>query len=356
MSWEILSLQEQKKWEDYLKQLPPDKQDIYYHPNYYKIYKEYGDGEPYCFVYQQNDDIALYPFLKNEIDRKKFSLKEKYFDIQGAYGYNGVASSNLESSFVSNFYKEFEDFCAKENIIAEFTRFHPLLNNYQFSENHLTVIKDRKTVWLDLSVDKETRWKESYSGNNRNMIRKAQKNGITVSKAGNESDYLEFYEIYLSTMKEVGALSYYFFNPEYALNFNSELGNKQQLLFADYQGKRICSMLLMINGEYAHYHLSGRLNEFSRLAANNLILDEAIEIARERGAKYFHFGGGNSNDMKDPLFKFKANFSNTLADFYIGKKIHNQEVYHGICNKWEELYPHLKDKYNRFLLKYRQTN
>ncbi len=356
MSWQILNINDLIEWEDFIKQLPLKQQDIYFHPNYYKIYFEYGDGAPFCFVYQDEEGLALYPFLKNLIDPKRFQLNESFYDIQGAYGYNGVVSSSYKDSFIRKFYEAFDEFCQSENIIAEFTRFHPLLENHKFSENHLTVIKDRKTVWLDLSPDKETRWKESYSGNNRNMIRKALKNKIKVNKASDEEGYSTFYQMYLTTMKEVGASEYYYFNEKYAQNFSSLLNGKQVLLEADYQGNKICSMILMLYGEYAHYHLSGRVREFSKLAANNLILDEAIELAKEKGAKYFHFGGGNSNDQSDPLFKFKSNFSKSFADFYIGKKVHNKEIYEQICSVWEQNHPELKEKYKHFLLKYRQTN
>ncbi|NJO93009.1 MAG: hypothetical protein HC831_31650 [Chloroflexia bacterium] len=175
MSWEILTLKDNSKWENHLNQITDKQQDIYFHPAYYKIYKEYGDGEPLCFVYSDNGNLALYPFLKNKIAKDDFGLEKDFFDIQGAYGYNGVISSSYQSDFVNGFYQAFEDFCSHDGIIAEFTRFHPLLENYKFSSEHLTVIKDRKTVWLDLEADKDTRWKESYSGNNRNMIRKSFK-------------------------------------------------------------------------------------------------------------------------------------------------------------------------------------
>ena len=182
MSWEILSLKDTRKWENYFNQLPVKQQDIYFHPKYYKVYKEYRDGDPMCFIYLSDGELALYPFLRNPINSDDFSLNDEYFDIQGAYGYNGVVSSSYESTFVNGFHQAFSEFCNKENIIAEFTRFHPLLENHLFSNKHLTVIKDRKTVWLELKADKETRWKDSYSGNNRNMIRKALKNEIRVKK------------------------------------------------------------------------------------------------------------------------------------------------------------------------------
>ncbi len=354
MNWELLSLSDKEKWEALITELPINQRDIYFYPEYYRLYKEYGDGEPFCFIFKNDKGLAIYPFLKNKIDNSIYNLNSEYFDIQGTYGYNGVISSSYDEDFKNDFSLAFGEFCEKENIVAEFTRFHPLIKNHQFSESHMTIIKDRQTVWLDLSADHTQFWKESYSSNNRNMIRKAQKNAIQVLLADRDSDYKLFYEIYLTTMKEVNALPYYYFDEKYALNFNSFIGNNQKLLIARYQGQNICAMLMMINGKYAHYHLSGRVKEFANLAANNLILDFAIQIAREHGAQLFHFGGGNSTDLKDPLFKFKSNFSKTNADFYIGKKVHNKEVYNQICSIWEHNNPEKKEKYANFLLKYRQ--
>ena len=356
MIYNLFSLEENDQWEAYLSKLTQTQKDIYYYPEYYRLYKEIGDGEPYCFVFQQNENLALYPFLKNKIENKDGELTDIYYDIQGAYGYNGVLSNNYEENFKESFSVAFGEFCIKNNIIAEFTRFHPLLKNHSFFDKHLQLIKDRQTVWLDLEKEYDSIWTECYSSKNRNMIRKARNSGVEVSVASNEEDYRSFYQIYLNTMKEVGASPYYFFNEQYALNFNAYLKTKQNLLIAKYHGKVICVMLLMINEVYAHYHLSGRLKEYSKLAANNLLLDIAIQQSKELGAQFFHFGGGNSNDLSDPLFKFKSNFSKTWADFYIGKKVHNKKVYEQICSSWEKNYPELKEKYKHFLLKYRQTS
>jgi len=354
MIWTILTLNESTQWNALLAELPLDQQDIYFTPEYYKLYKEYGDGEPYCFVFQNNEGLALYPFLKNKINNSNYLFDAEYFDIQGAYGYNGVASNNYSENFKEEFKNSFQNYCTNENIVAEFSRFHPLLKNHLFSEKYMSIIKDRQTVLLDLSCDYDSIWNDSYSSNNRNMIRKAQRNEINVRIAKNDTDYELFHQIYISTMLEVGAAAYYHFNKEYVHNFNKALVSKQLLLIAEYQEKPICVMLMMIYGRYAHYHLSGRIKDYSNLAANNFILDSAIQIAREHGARFFHFGGGNSSDPNDPLFKFKSNFSKDLTDFYIGKKVHNQEIYNRICKKWEQNNPDKKDKYAKFLLKYRQ--
>ncbi len=347
--YSVLSLKDAKIWSEYFNKLPEYQQDIYFTPEFYNLYEQNGNGIANCFVFTQNENFAIYPFLKNEI----IFNGEKYYDIQGAYGYNGVLSTTYDSKFIDDFYRAFDIFCKNENIIAEFTRFHPLMENHQFSEPYMNVIKDRQVVWLDLTKDYDQIWKDSYSCNNRNMIRKAQKNDIKLTISDKESDYKLFYEIYHATMKEVGAQSFYYFNEEYILHFKSLIGNKQKLLLASYQGKNICAMLLMLNGKYAHYHLSGRVKEYAHLAANNLLLDFAIQTAKEHGAQQLHLGGGTSSCPDDSLLRFKTNFSKARSTFYFGLKTHNHTIYNQIINQWEQKFPEKTDKYKKFLLRYR---
>ena len=100
-------LDEKEQWTKLLGKLPIDQQDIYYTPEYYELHEKNGDGTAMCFVYQKNDDIALYPFLMNSVNDAGYDLDDTYFDIQGAYGYNGVVTSNNNISFRKKFYNSF---------------------------------------------------------------------------------------------------------------------------------------------------------------------------------------------------------------------------------------------------------
>ena len=131
--YEILSLDDSDVWKSHLEKLPVEKQDIYYSSEYYKVYQNYGDGQALCFVYKEANKLALYPFFKNSVNQLGYQLEQAYFDIQGVYGYNGILTNSNDEEFKSNFFETFNDFCQKENIIAEFTRFNPLLNNFSFS-------------------------------------------------------------------------------------------------------------------------------------------------------------------------------------------------------------------------------
>jgi hypothetical protein len=350
--YSILSFSEKEQWTDCLNKLPIAQRDIYFTPEYYKLYENYGDGVAKCFVFEDGINTALYPFLINSVNVLGYNLNDQYFDIQGAYGYNGVVSSSYGQDFIASFHSAFNDYTAENNIIAEFTRFHPIIENNFFS-NSLSVFEDRSTVILDLRNDYELIWNSSYSSINRNMIRKAKNNNITVSISNTESDYKSFFEIYKNTMHNIGANEYYYFSGLFFNDFKTLLSNNHKLLLAKINGELICAALLMFYGNYAHYHLSGRLKEYSNTGVNNLILDEAVKIAQKENCSWFHFGGGNTNLSNDPLLKFKSNFSKDKLTFFIGKKIHNKKIYDIVIDQWTERFPEKGTKYKNFVLKYR---
>lgn len=285
-----------------------------------------------------------------------YKFSEEYYDIQGAYGYNGIITNSQNKDFIEEFFKAFQSYCKEERIIAEFTRFHPLLKNHLFSKDYMNIVYDRKTVFLEIPENIEDIWKDSYSSNNRNMIRKARKRNIEIIESSKKEDYQIFYEIYKETMDYVGSESYLYFNQDYFFDFLKLLPSNHRLILVKYNDEIIGGMILMMYQNYAHYHLSARKSEFGSFALNNLFLDHAIKIAHSNNCKQFHFGGGTTNNEKDSLLRFKSNFSTTKSDFYIGKKIHNLEVYNEVVKQWSEKYPEKYAKNKNKLLGYREIN
>ena len=353
MMYKLLNLNNSHLWKNYLNKLPVNQQDVYYTPEYYSIYEKNGDGKAQCFLFEQNGEIALYPFLINSVNELGYELDNNYFDIQGAYGYNGVISTTNEAWFINEFYNSFNLYCRENNIIAEFTRFHPVLNNHRFSEQNLNVVFDRKTVFLDITKNYNEIWTKEYSGNNRNMIRKAEKSGVKSLISQNEEDYLKFFELYHETMQNVGATVYYFFSEKYFKNMRMGLKDNLYLIFSKINDEFVGGMILFIYGDYAHYHLSARKKEFGKYAINNHFLDYAIKVAKKQGCKLFHFGGGTNSNENNPLFKFKSNFSSQRGEFYFGKKIHNIEIYNQVVNQWAKQNPEKIEQFKNQLLKYR---
>ena len=351
MTTNNLTLKEFERWIASLKKIKSVRQDLYFTPEYYSLYQNYGDGEARCFVFEKDGECAMYPFLINPITPLGYKLDMEYYDIQGAYGYNGIISSSEDAAFVAAFWEAFDAYCQEKDIVAEFTRFHPLLNNQRLSSPKMKTFFSRHTVSLDLTLSEDDIWKTQISSKNRNMIRKAEKEGVTIVES---DDYETFKRLYDGTMNNLHAEDFYFFPQSYYDEYKQTFKDKSLLCLAMFEGKPIAGSMFMFSDDYAHYHLSGRDRDYSRYAANNLILWYAIKKAKERGCKWFHFGGGTTGDESDSLLKFKKDFSKTETEFWIGKRVHNEAVYNEIVRQWQESYPEYYAKNKVKLLGYRE--
>ncbi len=345
----LLTLENKAEWTDYLQRIPAEKRDVYFSPEYYSLYQNYGDGEACCFVFEKDGDIVMYPFLRNSITPLGYKLEKEYYDIQGAYGYNGIIASNHDTCLINAFWESFDAWCQENDVVAEFSRFHPLLNNQELASPKMKRFYSRHTVSLDLTDDDI--WMHQISTKNRNMIRKAEKEGVTIVES---DDYETFRKLYNGTMSDLHAEDFYFFPPEYYSEYKQTFKDESLLCFAIYDGKVIAGSMFMYSDEYAHYHLSARDRVYSRYAANNLILWYGIQKAKERGCKLFHFGGGTTGDDNDSLLHFKRSFSHDLCEFWIGKRIHNQLIYDSVINQWKANNPQKWEKNRSRLLGYRE--
>lgn len=345
----LLTLGNSEAWNRYLQQIPAEKRDIYFTPEYYSLYQNYGDGEACCFVFEKDGDIVLYPFLRNPITPLGYHLDKEYYDIQGAYGYNGIIASTYNPDFIKAFWETFDLWCQEKSIVAEFSRFHPLLNNQKLASPKMKTYFSRHTVGLDLAGDDI--WMHQISSKNRNMIRKAEKEGVQIIES---DDYETFRKLYDGTMTDLHAEDFYFFPPSYYEEYKQTFKENSKLCFATLDGKIIAGSMFMYSDDYAHYHLSARNREYSRYAANNLILWYGIQKAKERGCKWFHFGGGTTSAEDDSLLKFKRDFSKTLCEFWIGKRVHNGAAYQAIVEQWKAKWPDNYEQNKVKLLGYRE--
>jgi hypothetical protein len=334
LKYKIFDINNMDDWYYYLNKL--EEKDVYFDPKYCQIYEEYNEGKAFLFVYEEGDNFVYYPFLLRRINNlpqlKNLTLDKEYFDIITPYGYGGpisnVKDSLTKESLFKNFSKVFSIYCEENNIVSEFVRFHPLLGNHQYYVGiDRTFV--RNTVYVDLEIPISEITKK-YSSQNRNKIRKADKNGLFVRHAS-ISELDRFLELYYRTMDKNNATDYYYFTKEFFLNTLRFLDSNVELVFVQYEEKVVSAGIFMHYNNTVHYHFSGSDREFLKFAPNNLLLDYMIKWSKDKGYKYFHLGGGYKGN--DDLYKFKKNFNkNGDLEFFVGKKIRNRHVYEKIKN------------------------
>ncbi|WP_392356169.1 peptidoglycan bridge formation glycyltransferase FemA/FemB family protein [Bacteroides fragilis] len=256
---------------------------------------------------------------------------EHIYDIITPYGYGGVLfEGNICVENLQSFWSDFTSKMVELNIVDCFVRYHPILANALPMKQITDVIDLGKTVALDLTSP-EVIW-ENIVSKNRNMIRKAEKNGVEIKHSNNPDLFEDFIRIYNATMDKDNAvviimkffrkiLSYHFLELPLKLYKN-----------ATFEDKIIAMSIILFANKQMHYHLSGSVMEYRNLAPSNLLLYKAALWGCEHGYKTFHLGGGVGSG-EDNLYKFKAAFNkNSNYQFSIAKYIFNQDKYDELVN------------------------
>ncbi len=313
------------QWDAFLKLFSDNQKDVYYSSWYNMMEQTRKQGTAKAFALKDSyGNAGFYPFIIRRIK------ESEYFDIETPYGYGGPIFNNNNEGFQHQFENEFLLFCQNKKVIAEFVRFHPLLCNENNFKENIHVLHNRKTVWIDLTDDINDIWMTSISTQNRNIIRKCEKNGL---RAEITDDYTQFRKIYQQTMMRVGAEKSYFFEDDYYKALKSQ--SKTILLVVKKDNEILAAAIFIGFGDFFHYHLSGSKREALKFSPNNLLLWEAIKLGKAHGYKKMHLGGGLADSTEDSLFRFKSKFSKKYADFYIGMRIHNEKIYSKLIENWE---------------------
>jgi hypothetical protein len=349
--FKILSTTDSETWNNYLELFPTEKQDIFQTPEYYQLSEYTNNGKARCFIYEYDGCIAAYPFLINSVNELGYDLEEQYYDIQGAYGYNGVITNCDTSQFINSFFNCFDNYCRQNNIIAEFIRINPLLTNALQNRKDYEIIHDRDNVYLNLL--NEDIFNTAYEYSTRKNVRKAIESGLSFkSVLGNEICTLDldsFCKIYNHTMTRNNADEFYYFNFEYFKNISVQLGKKTLFVFVLFQDIVISCELILLGTNVAYSFLGGTLSDYYQYRPNDFLKHESIKLLKDKKYHSFLLGGGSPG-----VFKYKKSFSKFgVIPFYIGKKIHNMKIYNEVVSEWSKRYPNKTESHKNMVLKYR---
>lgn len=307
--------------------------DIYFEPNYGKLYEEIENGTLEVFNLKTLNGSVQHMFIKREIPVK--INNEKYYDLITPYGYGGPlitkCKEGKKNQLIKEFYINFQRYCEQNKIVSEFVRFHPIIENAPNFKTIYTIEKIRKTVGTNIKAYDDPILSE-FSKSARKTIRRALKAGVTYRIIERPDDVESFIKIYYSTMDRNNASDYYYFNNNYfneCLKYFRDNIILVEVLFEDVV---IASAFYFVYNKIIHAHLSGTHKNYLKFSPAYVIKYATVEWAKENGIELIHYGGGTSNQSDDPLYQFKRKFGkNTEFDFYVGKKIWNMNIYNELC-------------------------
>ena len=320
----VYTMEQTEQWDAIVRSFK--EHDAYWLSGYVHAFQLHGDGEPLLFFYEDENTRGINVVMKRDVaDDIHFQGKierGEYFDIATPYGYGGwLIEGDCTETLFEAYMRKLEDM----GIISEFVRFHPMAKNHDKCSAFYDVIRLGEVVHMELSSP-DVIW-NNITSKNRNVIRKAIKNGVRIYNGRFPEIYRQFRDIYNKTMDKDNAEEYYYFGESFYESVLEDLPQNAQVFFAVKENTVIAASIFLSTNGHMNYHLSGSLREYSSLAPTNLLLYQASLWGCANGYKTLYLGGGVGSG-EDSLFKFKrAFYRGELNRFYIGKKIFDDEKY-----------------------------
>jgi len=161
----------------------------------------------------------------------------------------------------------------------------------------------RRDEYLTFMLPLDRKIEELWAGvgdKNRNMVRKAEKNGVQVVEAKTKADLRIFYLLYRETMKRLGSppQPFRFFGRMWDLFYPKNL----IMPLVKYEERYIAGSLFFLHNDIIHHAYSCSSRESLNLAPNNLIQWHIIRWGNEYRFRHLDFGRSREN-AGNVLFK-----------------------------------------------------
>lgn len=309
--------------------------DATYLPEYHLAYALRIQGSsPLLWHFEQSGAHFLYPFLLTPVVLEGWATP--YFDITGIYGYTGPLATTTDLAFLRAAWAAFDAYAARQKIIAEFVRFSPFNCNEGFAHPQATVIANRTLAASQLPATAEALL-QSLGSKTRNMLRKAEREGLTARELPLPEYLPAFRALYGETMQRNQAPAFFRYDDAYWAQLLN-LGPRGLRLFGTFAGEKlVAASMAVAHGRSGLYHLGASLTEYAKLGAGNLSLFAMSRGLAEGGVEFLNMTGGRTAAADDPLLLFKRSNANGTATFHIGKRVVNPLAYNAVATQWREM-------------------
>ena len=186
------------------------------------------------------------------------------------------------------------------------------------------------TLLIDLKKTEEEIWMKDVNSKRRNMIRKAEKSGLTVMINNESID--EFYSFYnaANSKHKLQCLPINFF---YDLNEQKRHINIKYL-WAIRKNEILGITVIIYDKNYALYWIGISVDNTPNLGQGELLQWEAIKLIKLNGCKYYDLCYIEKEKLPY-IYKFKKGFSNSeIAIPLITKKTFSYKIINKIMKQF----------------------
>jgi hypothetical protein len=314
------------EWRDAVRSLPPDRQDVYFGPAFHAVHAAHGDGIPHCSIVREADAMLVVPGLRREVDDRA-----GLWDLQtcrtGCAG--PLANEAADAEFLERAWSAWAAEMSASGAVAAFFRLHPLIGNDRWLPRSAEVREDRLAVVVDLAAGCDAAW-QAASARHRNMVRKAQSLGVSVSW---NTDRASFERLYADAMERLGA------DPElkFGKPFFAALWTLPEIDLATVVagGTLVAGAVAVWGGQYGHYLFAARRPDAGN-HLSNLLIDAIVERAVEHNVRVLYLGGGKTTSRDDRLLRFKQSAGTRLVAYHVALVHVDEPARLNLVNAWRD--------------------
>jgi hypothetical protein len=256
----------------------------------------------YYGAYEKDDLIGICP-----IHKVKNGILSALYSGQFHYIPNGGWIFS-QKRFISD----------KDIKLEFFAAFHsstlPMIDEFKVTYN-IKRKRTMKTLIVDLDNNLDSIWMDDIDPKRRNMVRKAEKNGLVVQTRNDQVDY--FYAFY----REANLRNHLVDLPEgffYEL-FKNTRSIHFDVLWARKNNEPIGIAVVVYDKNYAFYWLGISIDNKANLGQGELLQWEAIKKTKKYGCKYYDLCYIEKERLPH-IYTFKKGFSDTEADIVLLSK------------------------------------
>lgn len=326
INFKVIGSNELSEWYAALEHL--DKLEPCFLPEYHSAYTR--DSLQSSMMLHLNDGKHhfCYPFILTQIGDNRIlgAQFSDYADVSSVYGYSGPYANTNDPDFINEAWILIDEWLTNRNVIAEFTRYSPFLKNTNFRA-HGTKLEINRKLAFSMLTNKPDVF-SLLDSKTRNMIRKAEKNGLIFSELEERGSIKAFRELYNTTMERNKPEKFFMYDEAYFSKM-SKLNQKGYLkIYGVRENNQIIAAAMVLTVRSAAIYHLGCSNEAGlKSGASNLLLFKIHQELIKNGVTSFNLGGGRAAVDEDPLLRFKCKNSIGTSDYFIGKRVINSRIY-----------------------------
>jgi hypothetical protein len=281
--------------------------------------------EPLFFLFESQGERWLHGLQVSRIDGTGWK------DASSPYGYGGPVASTADRAFADAAFAAYSDWMRGESVVAEYTRFHPLLGNDACYGGNIA--DNREVVCVDLRAEDVM---DQYAPRVRQTVVKGIKAGLVYEEVPLASAWRDFGEFHRAAMREMGTDSFFLFGDAY---FESLAGVPRAVVAAcraEPGGAWLGAAVFLDGRDVREYHLAGTNAAGRKAGASTWLLHRAALAARNLGIQRLYLGGGSDPRADNPLLFFKQGFSQQRLTYRTGSTIFDAAAHDELKSRYAQ--------------------